>query len=89
VTDEDEPCSLSRRLLAHYGNGKRLLTAEEVAEILQLAPESLCRWRSTGEGPLFIKCGRGRTAPIRYRLADVLDYIERSVRRSTADTGPG
>jgi hypothetical protein len=75
-------------LLERYGNGERLLLPDEVAEILQLAPESLGRWRSTGEGPHYIKFGRGRTAPIRYRLTDVLEYIERSVRRSTSDLGP-
>jgi predicted DNA-binding transcriptional regulator AlpA len=88
TTDEAGPCSLTTRLLARYGNGERLLTTEEVAEILQLAPESLGRWRSTGEGPRFVKFGRGRTAPIRYRLTDVLEYVERSVRRSTSDLGP-
>ncbi len=80
--------SLGEQLLAKYGNGERLLIPDEVAEIFQLAPESLSRWRQNGEGPRFVKFGRGRTAPIRYRLTDVLDHIERSVRRSTCDPGP-
>lgn len=83
------PYGLPDRLLAKHGNGERLLLPEEVAEILQLAPESLGRWRRTGEGPAYVKFGRGRTAPIRYRLADLLEFVERSVRRSTSDQGPG
>lgn len=86
---DDSPYALTTRLLERYGNGERLLRAEEVAEILQLAPLSLGRWRQTGEGPRFVKFGRGRTAPIRYRLTDILEFIDRSVRSSTCDTGAG
>lgn len=47
----------------------RHLTTGELAERLGggLSPETVKRWRRTGDGPKFIRVGRH----VRYRLADV------------------
>jgi hypothetical protein len=67
--------------------GERLLTPKEVSTILQVTQETLARWRQLEDGPKFVKFGRGRTAPIRYQVSDVIAFVEQSLREST--TGPG
>ncbi len=57
------------------------LTVTQAAEYLRLQPCTLNRWRTTGEGPFFIKAG-GR---IYYRLADLESYTLERRRRSTAE----
>ena len=81
--------SLPARLLERYGNGERLLVPEEVAVIFQISEDTLRRWRSAGDGPPHLKFGRGRTAPVRYRLDDILRFIEQAARNSTCDPGAG
>ena len=50
----------------------RLLTAEQTAEMLGIAPQTLSVWRSTARYPLpYVRVGRC----VRYRLADVERYI--------------
>jgi transposase len=79
--------SFSARLLARYGNGERLLTPKDVAELYQVSQATLERWRREGNGPIFLKFGRGRTALVRYRLDDILEHVDQATRRSTSDSG--
>jgi predicted DNA-binding transcriptional regulator AlpA len=51
---------------------KKLLTASEVAEMLQIGEDGLRRWRYRGEGPKAIKLGY-RT--LRYRQEDVEAWL--------------
>jgi hypothetical protein len=62
-----------------------LLTTEEVAVQLKLAPFTLRNWRVKGTGPTFVLCGR---LP-RYRQSDVDAWVESRIRLSTSDTGAG
>ncbi|GAA3637346.1 helix-turn-helix transcriptional regulator [Streptomyces chitinivorans] len=57
----------------------RLLTAEEVAEILGVHPNSLPQWRYRGLGPAWVKVG----VKVRYRPEDVRAWIEERIRTST------
>ena len=50
----------------------RLLTQEDAAAFLCLAPKTLARWRWAGRGPRFVKLG----SAVRYSL----DALERYVR---------
>lgn len=53
---------------------QNLLTANEVAEILQISPRTLASWRANNPNDLpFIRLGN-RT--IRYRLEDLDDFLE-------------
>ncbi len=88
-TVESGEYALPTKLLERYGNGERLLTVEEVAEIFQISAAALARWRIDGNGPTFLKLGRSNSAPVRYRLSDIIEYVEQSVRHSTCDPGPG
>ena len=55
------------------------LTQAALAERWQLSPRTLERWRWIGRGPQFMKVG----GQVRYRIADVLAYEQRQLRRDT------
>lgn len=63
--------------------GKQLLKEEEVAEMLNLEPSTLRRWRWKRYGPTFTKLGNS----VRYRPKDVKDFIAANRRSSTSDSG--
>lgn len=52
----------------------RLLTEKEAAAMLSLSPDTLRRWRSTGEPkqPAWVSIGRA----IRYRRSECLEWID-------------
>lgn len=58
-----------------------LLTPIQAAAILQVKPNTLAKWRVTGEGPLFVHIG----SAVRYSARELTRYIERQTRRSTAE----
>jgi len=54
---------------------ERLLTDTELAAMLGVKPATPAQWRcKKTDGPPWITIGAGRT--VRYRLSDVLAYIE-------------
>ncbi|MXQ13546.1 helix-turn-helix domain-containing protein [Microvirga makkahensis] len=58
------------------GDGlQRLLTTEDVAAILGIAPATAIWWRSQRQGPQWMRLGRGKRAPIRYRPDAINAYI--------------
>jgi len=57
------------------------LTQGQLAEHWQVAESTLERWRSEGIGPIYMKM-MGR---VRYRLSDVMDFEEDSLRGSTSE----
>jgi excisionase family DNA binding protein len=62
----------------------KLLTSEQVADILGVTGHTLAVWRSTGRYDLpYVKSGR----LVRYRESDVTGFIERRIR-SPAPIGP-
>ena len=52
---------------------ERLLTTDDVAERLRVAPATVVWWRSQRQGPAWVRLGRGKRAPIRYR-PEALDF---------------
>ena len=52
--------------------GLRHLNEYEVAALIGFAVPSLRNWRCLGKGPPYVKMGRS----VRYRLKDVLEWIE-------------
>jgi excisionase family DNA binding protein len=55
----------------------RLMTSKEVAEYLNVHPQTLDRWASKGAGPAYIKVEGNR----RYSEADLKEWLnERKVR---------
>ena len=61
-----------------------LMTTEEAALYVRLSPRTLERYRVTGQGPKFLKVGR----LVFYRLRDLDEWLENTVRHSTSDPGP-
>jgi predicted DNA-binding transcriptional regulator AlpA len=57
----------------------QLLTEEDAGKLLRLSPATLRNMRTKGRGPSFIKVG----GLVRYRLTDLMDWIESRVRRTT------
>ena len=57
----------------------QLITPAEVAQMLRCSEKILANWRSSRlKGPRFVKCG----SLVRYRLGDVLAFIEESTHGS-------
>ena len=61
-----------------------LLTTRDVAAWLRVHPETVERWRRTGEGPRFRRLTGGA---VRYTVEDITAFVAVSARTSTADPG--
>lgn len=60
----------------------KLLNESQAAELLNIKRETLATWRSTGRYNLpFIKVGR----TVRYREADLVDWLDKRTQRHTAE----
>lgn len=62
----------------------KLITSDQVASILAILPSDLERLRFKGQGPSFVQLEGGA---IRYRPADIEDYLRRRSVRLTYETG--
>ena len=47
----------------------------EAAEILDMAPTTLRKWRTNGQGPSYIKLGKN----VRYRMEDLTAYLQKQM----------
>ena len=56
-----------------------LLTPKQVSALTQLDEQTLANMRWRKSGPVYLKFGEGRSAPVRYRRRDVLAWFETSV----------
>ena len=65
-----------------------LLTNDEAAALLGIKPNTLEIWRCKGKGPRFIKLGFEKQSSIRYRRADVAEWIEQQSFASTSAYSP-
>lgn len=67
-----------------------LLTPLQLAERWQMYDEdgkeiqtrTLANWRMFNRGPKFIKLGKGKGAPVRYRLSDVIQYENHQTKKT-------
>ena len=53
----------------------------EVASELKISRQALAKWRVSGEGPPFIRCG----AKILYRRSDIDDWLNARTASSTTE----
>jgi excisionase family DNA binding protein len=56
-----------------------LVTTDEAAQVLRTNPRTMERWRSTGEGPAFVKVGRR----VAYSLSALREWVHRQTRQHT------
>ncbi len=59
-----------------------LWTQEQLAQHWLVSEGTLERWRCEGIGPVFLKI----RAHVRYRLSDIIDVEEQSLRKSTSES---
>ena len=72
-------------------HGDRLLTPQEVCEILRMIdpqtgkPQTgtLANWRYLGKRPAYIRFGESKRGPVRYHLSSVCEWISNHIHRST------
>jgi predicted DNA-binding transcriptional regulator AlpA len=57
---------------------ERLLSTEEVAEVLGRPPRTLRQWRYLGVGPKYLKVG----AAVRYRPSDIQTWLRAQEREA-------
>ncbi len=62
-------------------NNDRLLTADELADFLDVPIKTLYAWRYRGEGPIGFRAGKH----LRYRWVDVEDWIRDRLQIAEAD----
>jgi hypothetical protein len=61
-----------------------LLTEKELATRWGVTPKMLQKWRTEG-GPLpYVKLGKSRTSPVRYRLSDALVFERENLFGNTS-----
>lgn len=59
-----------------------LLTEGQAAAIILVKPNTMAKWRVTGEGPAFVYIGRA----VRYEPREIRRYIATRTRRSTSES---
>ena len=59
----------------------RLIDEHEAANLLGFTVRALQNWRVRGGGPKFVKLSK---RSVRYRRADLLEWIENNIRRHTS-----
>jgi predicted DNA-binding transcriptional regulator AlpA len=59
-----------------------LLDTEQLADLLDVSHRTPERWRTTGDGPPYIKLGH----QVRYRLVDVEHWLDARRRTHTHET---
>lgn len=64
-------------------SGDRLLTAEEAAEKLRLKPQTLAKWRVTGDGPKYRRIGTRAL----YEKREVERWLEARTYAHTSEEG--
>lgn len=67
---------------------KTLYDTRVAAEYLQLSPRTLEDYRMKGGGPVFIRLGVGRRAPVLYDLVDLNAWLEKQKRGSVVEEVP-
>jgi DNA-binding transcriptional MerR regulator len=63
----DHGCNLRSKL--------GLLTQEELAQLIDVSPDTLREWRRLKQGPDYVKAGKS----VMYREKDVLRWLERNL----------
>lgn len=59
----------------------KLLSADELAELVGVPPKTLADWRTRGIGPAYVRIGRH----VRYRPADVEAWLQSRTGTCPAD----
>lgn len=55
---------------------KKYLTPIELSEYLGIKVTTISNWRVAGYGPVYLKLGKERQSPVRYRLEEVEKWVK-------------
>lgn len=83
-TQEEKTSALDAKLTLFKDDPDVLLSAAQAGLYLGYTEAALAQWRLKGCGPKFVRVSE---KSIRYRKADLIDWIQKRVRRSTSDNG--
>jgi predicted DNA-binding transcriptional regulator AlpA len=64
----------------------KLCSADEAAELLGIAPQTLAHWRVRGSGPRYITLS---ARCVRYRASDIQAWLNGREKKSTAENEGG
>ncbi len=64
-----------------------LLTPSQAAKLLAIGIRTLWRYSRSGQAPRPIKIGTGRNAPVHYRRADLLAWLDAGCPRVDGRAG--
>lgn len=67
-----------------HDNHNQIMNEHDAAELLGYTVRALQNWRVRGGGPKFVKVS---ARSIRYRMRDLLDWIDAHTVASTSDLG--
>ncbi len=70
---------MAEQFKARSATVTKLRNESDAADLLNIKPKTLQRWRWTGVGPPFIKVGRA----VRYDERDLLTFLDAQRRQST------
>ena len=76
---------MARATGSHHATGAypEFVSAKEAARILDVHPNTLCKWRISGGGPPFVKVGRR----VRYRTTEISAWADERTYLYTAQYG--
>ena len=66
---------------------EQLVTARQLAEFLNLSTGTILDWHEANRIPSF-KLGQGPGGPVRFRLSEVLDWLEECRQRPAPSQRP-
>lgn len=82
ATIDTEPRGRSRLSFGDF-DPRDLVSRSEAAQLLGISRRTLEDWATSGHGPPYVRMGQGLRAPAKYRVVDLLAFIDANIRRST------
>jgi predicted DNA-binding transcriptional regulator AlpA len=81
MNDKNKQTASSLSLVASH---EPLHNTKYAADFIGCAERTLMCWRVNGSGPRYVKLGAGKKAAVRYRMSDILAWVEAQGRENTA-----
>lgn len=69
---------MSKKINSGSSAAPILVSSEEAARIIGIAPKTLVNWRNRGKGPAYVRLGE-KHSPVMYRVRDLESWIDSRV----------
>lgn len=69
---------MSKKINSDSSTAPILVSSEEAARIIGIAPKTLVNWRNRGKGPAYVRLGE-KHSPVMYRIRDLESWIDSRV----------